>query len=68
MNLHELTIKKAHMLLKEKEISSQELTRAVLDRIDDVEEKVGAYIAVAGERAMAQAEIADKEISQGNIL
>jgi aspartyl-tRNA(Asn)/glutamyl-tRNA(Gln) amidotransferase subunit A len=68
MNLHELTIKKAHMLLKEKEISSQELTRAVLDRIDAVEEKVGAYISVAGETAMAQARIADKAISQGNIL
>ncbi len=68
MNLHELTIKKAHILLKEKEISSQELTRAVLDRIDAVEEKVGAYISVAGGTAMAQAEVADKEISQGNIL
>ncbi len=68
MNLHELTIKKAHMLLKKKEISSQELTRAVLDRIDAVEEKVGAYISVSGEMAMAQAKIADKEISQGNIL
>jgi aspartyl-tRNA(Asn)/glutamyl-tRNA(Gln) amidotransferase subunit A len=68
MNLNELTIKKAHMLLKEKKISSQELTRAVLDRIDAVEEKVGAYISVARETAMAQAKIADKAISQGNIL
>jgi len=68
MNLHELTIKKAHMLLKKKEISSHELTRAVLDRIYAVEEKVGAYISVSGEMAMAHAKIADKEISQGNIL
>jgi aspartyl-tRNA(Asn)/glutamyl-tRNA(Gln) amidotransferase subunit A len=68
MNLHGLTIKKAHTLLKEKEISSQELTRAVLDRIDAVEEKVGAYISVARETAMAQAKAADKAISQGNML
>jgi len=68
MNLHELTIKKAHMLLKKKEISSLELTRAVLDRINAVEEKVSSYISVAGETAMAQAKIADKAISQGNIL
>jgi aspartyl-tRNA(Asn)/glutamyl-tRNA(Gln) amidotransferase subunit A len=68
MNLHELTIKKAHQLLKEKEISSQELTRAVLDRIDAVEEKVGAYVSVARETAMEQAKIADHAISQGNIL
>jgi aspartyl-tRNA(Asn)/glutamyl-tRNA(Gln) amidotransferase subunit A len=68
MNLHELTIKKAHMLLKKKEISSQELTRAVLDRIDAVEEHVGAYITLNSEMALAQAKIADKSISQGNIL
>ena len=68
MKLHELTIQKAHKLLKQKEISSQELTRAVLDRIDAVEENVGAYITVAAETAMVQAEIADKAISEGNIL
>ena len=68
MKLYELTIKKAHTLLKKKEISSRELTRAVLDRIDDVEEHVGAYITLDSETAMAQAKIADKEISRGNIL
>jgi len=68
MKLYELTIKKAHMLLKKKEISSQELTRAVLDRIDAVEKHVGAYITLDSETAMAQAKIADKEISRGNIL
>jgi aspartyl-tRNA(Asn)/glutamyl-tRNA(Gln) amidotransferase subunit A len=68
MKLYELTIKKAHMLLKKKEISSQELTRAVLDRIDAVEEHVGAYITLDSEMALAQAKIADKSISQGSIL
>ena len=47
MKLHEHTIEKAHKLLRKKEISSQELTRAVLDRIEAVDEKVGAYITVA---------------------
>ena len=68
MKLHELTIKKAHMLLKKKEISSRELTRAVLDRIDAVEEHVGAYITLDNEMALSQAKIADKEISRSNIL
>jgi len=68
MKLYELTIKKAHMLLKKKEISSRELTRAVLDRIDAVEKHVGAYITLDSEMALAQAEIADKEISRDNIL
>jgi aspartyl-tRNA(Asn)/glutamyl-tRNA(Gln) amidotransferase subunit A len=68
MKLYELTIKKAHRLLKKKEISSQELTRAVLDRIDAVEKRVGAYITVDRKMALAQAKIADEEISRGNIL
>ncbi|MGD8549084.1 MAG: Asp-tRNA(Asn)/Glu-tRNA(Gln) amidotransferase subunit GatA, partial [Desulfobacterales bacterium] len=68
MKLYELTIKKAHLLLKKKEISSQELTRAVLERIDAVEDQVGAYITVDSEMALAQAKVADKEISRGNIL
>jgi len=68
MKLYELTIKKAHMLLKKKEISSRELTRAVLDRIDAVEKHVGAYITLDSKMALAQAKIADKEISRGNIL
>lgn len=67
MNLYELTIQEAHRLLKNGEISSQELTRAVLDRIAATDEKVGGYITVAEETAMKQAETADKAISEGNI-
>ncbi|OQY09026.1 MAG: aspartyl/glutamyl-tRNA amidotransferase subunit A [Desulfobacteraceae bacterium 4572_187] len=65
MKLHELTIHKAHELLKQKEISSVELTRAVLDRIEAVDDKVGAYITVAGDTAMKQARLADRAISNG---
>ena len=65
MKLNELTIHKAHELLKQKEISSVELTRAVLDRIEAVDDKVGAYITVAGDMAMKQAQLADMAISNG---
>ncbi len=67
MKLYELTIHEASRLLREKEISSQELTRAVLERIESVEEKVGAYITIAAETAIKQAELADRDISRGNI-
>ncbi len=67
MDLHELTINKAHTLLTRKEISSRELTKAVLDRISLVDEKVGAYITVTGNEALKQADLADKKIAQGNI-
>jgi aspartyl-tRNA(Asn)/glutamyl-tRNA(Gln) amidotransferase subunit A len=68
MKLYELTIAKAHKLLKNKEISSTELTRAVLDRIGEVEERVGAYITVEAETAMRQAANADQAIAAGNIF
>ena len=68
MNLYELTIQKAHKLLKQKKISSQELTKAVLERINSIEKKIGAYITITHETAMSQARLADIAISEGNIL
>jgi aspartyl-tRNA(Asn)/glutamyl-tRNA(Gln) amidotransferase subunit A len=66
MKLHELTIEEAAGLLKNREISSVELTRAVLDRINAVDEKVGAYLTVCGESAIAQAKAADKRLAGGD--
>ncbi len=65
MKLYELTIHEAHELLKQKKISSEELTRAVFDRIAHVEDKVGAYISICEEEAMNQAREADRLISEG---
>ena len=65
MELYELTIGDAHNLLRKKEITSQELTRAVFDRIAAVEGKVDAYISLSEELAMAQAEHADSVIAGG---
>jgi hypothetical protein len=50
----QLTIEQASGLLKNKEISSVELTRAVLDRIEAVDGKVGAYLTVDADGAMAR--------------
>jgi aspartyl-tRNA(Asn)/glutamyl-tRNA(Gln) amidotransferase subunit A len=63
--LYEFTIGDAHNLLKKKEISSRELTRAIFDRIAAVESKVDAYISLSEELAMAQAEHADSMIAGG---
>ena len=67
MKLYELTIQKAHGLLKKKEISSRELTLSVLDRIASVEEKVDAYLTIAAETALEQAEAADRAIAKGEM-
>jgi aspartyl-tRNA(Asn)/glutamyl-tRNA(Gln) amidotransferase subunit A len=66
MELFELTIKEAHRLLKSKEISSVELTRAVLDRINAVEDKIDAFITIAEKTAMEQAGRADQRIAKGH--
>lgn len=67
MKLHELTIHQAHTLLKQKEISSRELTAAVLDRIGALEDRVGAFITISDEWAMKQADRADRAISKGEM-
>jgi len=64
----ELTIAQAHERLTKREISSVELTRAVLDRITRVEPQVGAFITVTPEAALKQAEAADRRIAAGQIL
>ena len=56
MQLHTLTLARAHQMLKAKEISSVELTRAVLDRIADLEPRVQAYISVTADEALDAAE------------
>ena len=67
MKLHELTIQAAHNLLKTKEISSVELTRAVLDRIEAVEGQVDAFITVTEADAIRAAEVADQQIDKGEM-
>ena len=63
---HELTIAKAHRLLADGDISSTELTQAVIDRIDAQDGNIGAYITVTPDTAMTQAKDADDRIAKGD--
>jgi aspartyl-tRNA(Asn)/glutamyl-tRNA(Gln) amidotransferase subunit A len=65
MQLHQLTIHEAQALLQKKEISARELTGSVLDRIQVVEPKIDAYLTVAADMALKQAQAADQMISSG---
>ncbi len=62
MKLYELTIHQAHQLLKNREVSSLELTRAVLEHIEKTEEKVHAFVSVTADQALIQAAQADERI------
>jgi aspartyl-tRNA(Asn)/glutamyl-tRNA(Gln) amidotransferase subunit A len=66
VKLYELTIGEAHRLLKTKEISSVELTQAVLERIQALEDRVEAFITITEKEAIQQAKAADQMIAQGN--
>ncbi len=61
----QLTIHRAHQLLEQREISSIELTQAILDRIREVEEKVHAFVTITQESALLQAREADRRIKKG---
>lgn len=67
LKLHELTIEEAHTLLKNREISSAELVNAVYDRIDQVENRIGAFISLCRKEAAAQAQAADRRIASGDM-
>ena len=62
----QLTIHEAHQLLKAKELSALELTKATLERINQVEPKVRALVTINGELALKQAEKADKLLATGD--
>ncbi|HEY3838566.1 MAG TPA: amidase [Bryobacteraceae bacterium] len=53
-------------LVKARQISPVELVRACLDRIQNVNPKVIAFITVTGEQALRQAQQAEREIAAGN--
>ena len=67
MKLHELTLHEAHGRLKTGEISSRELTEAVLDRIGNLDGDIGAYITVDRAGALAAADAADARIASGDV-
>jgi len=64
---NQLTIHEAHRLLKARQLSSVELTKACLERIQEVEPKVHALVTITNELALSQAKKADRLIAGGDI-
>lgn len=65
MKVYESTVHELHEQLKNKKISSVELTKAIYERIDQVEDRVGAYITLDKENALSQAAKVDAKIAAG---
>ena len=60
MNFADLTLTEARTLLQKGEISSRELTRSALDRISMLDGKLHAFLHIAEDLALEQAQVADQ--------
>lgn len=67
-DLTSLTIVQAKEKLKRKEISSLELTKACLDRIKKLQDKLNVFVTITEEEALDSASKADRELEKGNDL
>lgn len=63
-----LTITQAKEKLKKKEISSAELTKACLERIRKLQEKLNVFVIITEKEALDRAKKADDEIKNGSDL
>ncbi len=66
MELPFLTIREAGDLIRGKEISPVEITRSLLERIEDTDGNLNTYITVLADSALKSAERAEKEITDEN--
>jgi aspartyl-tRNA(Asn)/glutamyl-tRNA(Gln) amidotransferase subunit A len=65
MDLQNLSIREAHDLLINKQVSSVELTTAVLDHIHKTDPQINAFVTVADKLAFEQASLADERLRSG---
>lgn len=68
MNIENLTIKKFHQGLVDKEFSALEITKVFFDLIKSRDEKIGAYLRTSEDTALARANIVDAELNSGDKL
>jgi aspartyl-tRNA(Asn)/glutamyl-tRNA(Gln) amidotransferase subunit A len=62
-----MTVKRASELLRWKSVSSVELTRGCLARIDKLQPLLNAYITVSSDQALEQARMLDAELQRGKL-
>ena len=66
MDLYSLSIREAHELLTTKQVSSVELTTAVLEHTHKTDPLINAYVTVADDLALDQARAADERLRAGD--
>ncbi len=66
MELFDYTLHHLHQLLKNRQLSSRELTSALLGRIEAVEPQINAFITRTVDQALQDADQADQRIASGD--
>lgn len=66
MKLHDLTVRELRERLQAGEVSSVDVTEHVLERIEQLDPHVGAYLTVTAEQALAVAKAADEARARGD--
>ncbi|MBR1646285.1 MAG: Asp-tRNA(Asn)/Glu-tRNA(Gln) amidotransferase subunit GatA [Selenomonadaceae bacterium] len=65
MELYNKTAHELHELLQTKQISAAELTADIFSRVDELEDKIGAYLTITRDKAISDAKLVDEKISRG---
>ncbi|WP_038264136.1 Asp-tRNA(Asn)/Glu-tRNA(Gln) amidotransferase subunit GatA [Peptoclostridium litorale] len=68
MNLSKMSLKEISRMLKDKEISSYEITKASIDRIGKTEPKLDAFLTLTAESALEKAKMVDEKRAKGEAL
>ncbi|WP_427340258.1 Asp-tRNA(Asn)/Glu-tRNA(Gln) amidotransferase subunit GatA [Caloranaerobacter sp. DY30410] len=65
VDLTELTIHELRDLIRNREVSSEEIVKSFLSRIEEVEDKINSFITLTKEKALEDARKIDKKIKEG---
>src|SRR3989442_6615632 len=65
-NLAYLSLAEAAALIKSRRLSPIALTQAILDRIDRLDARIGAFITVTRDEALGAAREAERQIARGH--
>jgi aspartyl-tRNA(Asn)/glutamyl-tRNA(Gln) amidotransferase subunit A len=68
VELHKLKAHEIKELINKKEVKVEEVTNDFINRIDGVDEKLGAYLYVAKEEAQSKAKELDEKLGRGESL
>lgn len=68
MDLYKLTAHELTEKLKNKEVKAVEIAESIFKRIDETEERIGSFVTLRKEKAMAEAAKVDEKIAKGETL